>query len=401
MFRSSVARSSPAPVEGAKRAVAITFAANGMVFGSWASRTPAVKSALHLDATGLGLLLVCVSIGSLTALPLSGAVVQRVGPGRAVLSSAVAELTGLLSAAVGLWIGEILLTGGGLVVTGLGIGTWDVAMNVEGADVERRLGRSVMSRFHAAWSLGSVGGAAVGAECAAVGISVSAQLLVTAVAMVVGAVVGVSRYLDFQPQPGTPGHSGPGVQLRNGWRDHRTLLIGLLVLAFAFTEGVANDWLALAVVDGLGGSQAMGAVGLGSFVTAMTVARLFGGAALDRWGRVAVLRSSVVLGGTGLLLVVNGPTMPSVLAGGLMWGAGTALGFPTGISAAADDVPAAAVNVSVVTSIGYTAFLAGPPLVGFLGDMFGIRHALYVVLVALALALATSGMARPVPVGRT
>ena len=366
-----------------------------MVFGSWASRTPAVKAGLHLDATGLGLLLVCISIGSLTALPLSGAVVQRIGPGRAVLSSAVVELIGMVCAAVGLWTGEILLTGAGLVVTGLGIGTWDVAMNVEGADVERRLGRSVMSRFHAAWSLGSVGGAAVGAECAVVGISVSAQLLVTAAVMLVAAVVGVSRYLVFEAHPDTPGRGGSGVRLRDGWRDRRTLLIGLLVLAFAFTEGVANDWLALAVVDGLGGSQATGAVGLGSFVTAMTLARLFGGAALDRWGRVVVLRSSVVLAGCGLVLVVTGPTIPWALLGGLMWGAGTALGFPTGISAAADDVPRAAVNVSVVTSIGYTAFLAGPPLVGFLGDMVGIRHALYVVLVALALALATSGTARP------
>jgi MFS family permease len=173
------------------------------------------------------------------------------------------------------------------------------------------------------------------------------------------------------------------------------------VLAFAFMEGVANDWIALASVDGLGVSQAMGAVTFGCFVSAMTLSRVLGGGFLDRWGRVAVLRASVFVAAAGLLLVITGPALPVVLVGGLLWGAGTALGFPTGMSAAADDVPRAAIHVSVVSSIGYTAFLAGPPIVGFLADAVGVRGALYVVLVAIALSLVTSGSARPMaPAGR-
>jgi MFS family permease len=401
----SSAALAPAPrvtLEWAKRAVALTFAANGMAFGSWASRTPAVKSALHLRASGLGVLLICISIGSLVALPISGAVVQRFGTRRAVLGSAGLETSGLLLAAFGLSSGLVLVTGAGLVLTGLGIGTWDVAMNVEGAEVERRLGRSIMSRFHAAWSLGSVAGAALGAGLAAADIGVSAQLVATAVVIAVLAAVGVSRYLEFVPHVPVPARDGSGrSSLSQGWRDRRTLVIGLMVLAFAFMEGVANDWIALASVDGLGVSQAMGAVTFGCFVSAMTLSRVLGGGFLDRWGRVAVLRASVFVAAAGLLLVITGPALPVVLVGGLLWGAGTALGFPTGMSAAADDVPRAAIHVSVVSSIGYTAFLAGPPIVGFLADAVGVRGALYVVLVAIALSLVTSGSARPMaPAGR-
>ncbi|MBA2559341.1 MAG: MFS transporter [Propionibacteriales bacterium] len=386
-------------LEWAKRAVAVTFLANGMAFGSWASRTPAVKAVLHLDASGLGLLLICISIGSLTALPLSGPLVHLVGAGRAVLVSAAAEVSGFGVAAAGLSASRVELTGAGLVLAGLGIGTWDVAMNVEGAAVERWLGRSVMSRFHAGWSLGSVAGAGLGAVCAGIGVGVATQLVVTAVLIAVLAAVGASRYLAFEPHPqrSEPGRSK--ALLGAGWRDRRTLFIGLMVLAFAFTEGVANDWMAVAVVDGFDSSDAVGAIGFGCFVVAMTLTRLVGGSALDRWGRLVVLRSSVFVAAAGVLVVVTSPFLVLAMAGGLLWGVGTALGFPTGMSAAADDVPRAAIQVSVVSSIGYTAFLAGPPLVGFLGDAFGIRNALYVVLAALVLGLVTTAHARPLPDG--
>jgi MFS family permease len=185
------------------------------------------------------------------------------------------------------------------------------------------------------------------------------------------------------------------------WREPRTLLVGLLVLAFAFTEGAANDWIAIALVDGYGAGEAVGAVAFGLFVTAMTVGRLLGGAVLDRFGRVPVLRAAAVVALAGLLLVLAGGTTPVALAGALLWGAGTALGFPVGMSAAADDPRRAAARVSVVSSIGYTAFLAGPPLIGLLAQSAGILRALLVVLGALALGLLAAPAARDVRVTGT
>jgi len=112
---------------------------------------------------------------------------------------------------------------------------------------------------------------------------------------------------------------------------------------------------------------------------------------LERWGRPAVLRVTAGLAAAGLLLVVFGPSLPWAVAGALLWGAGAALGFPVGMSAAGDDPARAAGRVSVVASIGYTAFLAGPPLVGFLAEQAGILRSLLVVFGALALALLTAG----------
>ncbi|MGH3818545.1 MAG: MFS transporter, partial [Pseudonocardiaceae bacterium] len=127
----------------------------------------------------------------------------------------------------------------------------------------------------------------------------------------------------------------------------------------------------------------------------MTLGRLIGGAALERFGRVAILRVTAVTTLAGLLLVLLGGSTALALLGAPLWGLGASLGFPVGMSAAADDPGRAAARVSVVSSIGYTAFLAGPPLIGLLAESVGILRALFVVLGALALGLLASGASRP------
>jgi fucose permease len=284
------------------------------------------------------------------------------------------------------------LAGLGLFLLGTGIAIWDVSMNVEGADVEQRLGRAIMPRFHAGFSLGTVAGAAAGAGAAALGVPLSLQLLVTAGFILAAQVVVTRSFLPVHaPEDAEAGRSGVGA----AWRERRTLLIGLLVLAFAFTEGSAYDWLAVALVDGYGADGALAAVGFGVFVAAMTLARLTGTTLLDRYGRVAVLRLSAVSALVGVLVFVLAPSVPVALAGTVLWGVGAALGFPVGMSAAADEPERAAARVSVVSAIGYTAFLAGPPLIGFLAEATGILRALLVVLGVLALGILAVGAARP------
>ncbi len=379
-----------ATLDHARRAVALAFIANGVAFASWVSRTPAVRDTLGLTSTQLGLLLLCSAVGSLVALPLSGALVYRFGPARTVLGGGASVAAGLSLAALGLSLTMVVLTAFGLLLVGLGISVWDVAMNVEGADVENQLDRPLMPRFHAGFSVGSVLGALLGAGAAAAGVDVAVQLVVTAALVLAAVAYAVRAFLVVQPEK----ESGAGSLVAAAWREPRTLLIGVFVLAFAFSEGSANDWMALAVVDGLGASDALGALGFGVFVAAMTAGRTFGGSALQRYGRVSVLRTSAAVTLAGLLLVVFGPGVAWVMVGASLWGLGTALGFPVGMSAAADDPRLAAVRVSVVSSIGYTAFLAGPPLIGLLADSIGIRRALLVVVVALMAAMLTVARTR-------
>jgi MFS family permease len=380
-------------LERARVAVALVFALNGLVFASWVSRLPAVREALGLSTGQLGLLLLCLSAGSVLGLPASGPLVARYGPARTVLGGALVVGVGLLLVAAGVAAPAVPLTGVGLALSGFGIGTWDVSMNVEGADVERRLDRALMPRFHAGFSLGTVTGALIGAGGAAADVDVQLQLAVTGVVAVLLTALCLRAFLPVVPE-----HDAPAaLRLAVAWRERRTLLIGVLVLCFAFVEGTANDWLAIALVDGHGTSEAVGALGFACFVTAMTASRTVGGALLETWGRTTVLRATAVLACAGLLLVVLAPAVWVALVGALLWGAGAALGFPVGMSAAADDPHGAAVRVSVVSSIGYTAFLAGPPLVGLLAEpeRLGVLDALLVVLVALVVGGAVAGSTAP------
>ena len=377
----------------ARTAVAASFSVCGVALASCISRTPGIRDALGLSSAQLGLLLLCLSGGSIMGLPLSGRIVHRFGPARAVLAASLTVTTGLLPLAAGLQVGVVGLAAAGFVLIGLGIGIWDVAMNVEGADVERRLGRSLMPRLHAAFSLGTVAGAGVGAASATAGVPLAVQVFVVAALVPTSMAVAVRFFLRVHNDAAQDASGGCGVL--TAWREPRTLLIGLLVLGFAFLEGSANDWIAVAMVDGYGTSEAVGAIGFGIFVSAMTIGRLVGSSVLDRFGRVAVLRATAVTTAAGLLLVLLGGSTALALTGAALWGLGTSLGFPVGISAAADDPVRAAARVSVVSSIGYTAFLAGPPLIGLVAESAGILRALWIVFGALALGLLTSGSSRP------
>jgi fucose permease len=371
----------------------MSFLISGIGVTSFLSRVPGIRDALGLSSAQLGLLLLCLSGGSMVGLPLAGPIVHRFGPARTAFTASLAVTTGLAMLATGLWLRVVPAAVVGFVLIGFGVGIWDVAMNVEGAAVERLLGRPLMPRLHAAFSLGTVAGAGLGAASAAARVPLAVQVAFVAALMPISIAIAVHFFLPRCINVSQQGSSSGRVLA--AWREPRTLLIGLLVLGFAFMEGSAGDWLAVAMVDGYGTSEALGAVGLGLFVSAMTIGRLVGGAALDRCGRVTVVRMSALTALAGLLLVLLSGSIVVAFAGALLWGLGTALGFPVGMTAAADDPEWAAARVSVASSIGYTAFLAGPPLIGLLAQSAGILRALFIVSGALALALLTSSASRP------
>jgi len=361
----------------ARNAVGLTFFLNGLVFASWVSRIPEVRSGFDLTNGQLGLVLLAIAIGSVLALPTTGAAINALGTVRVVRLGATAAGLGMAAAALGL--GHLLpVTVAGLVVYGLGIGVWDVAMNVEGAEVERGLRRTIMPRFHAGFSAGTVVGALGGALLIELGVPAAVHL----VGVVVAAVALVWRSSPSFLPVAERHHETAGSAAR-AWLEPRTLLIGVMVLALAMTEGTANDWLAVALVDGHDVSHAVGVAGFAVFVLAMTAGRFAGTGLIDRFGRVAVLWGTMLVAAAGVLLIVLADHPALVVTGIVLWGLGASLGFPVGMSAAADDPARAAARVSVVSTIGYAAFLAGPPLLGFVGDRVGTLDALLVVALLL------------------
>ncbi|MFI6760827.1 MFS transporter [Micromonospora sp. NPDC050417] len=390
----------------ARTAVAFVFGLNGLAVATWFARVPAAREGLELSAGQLGLLLLAMSCGAILAMVTAGAVVHRAGSPRTAAGSTALITVGLLLVGVGIGVwSSVPLVAVGLAAIGYGSGLTDVAMNVEAALVERRLGRTIMPRFHAAWSLGTVSGAVLGAGSAQIGVPVLAHLTIVALVVLLGTLLSVRSFLTSRTgpvgQPGraeeTPATAGParGSGVLRAWREPRTLLVGLLVLVVAFTEGTANDWVAVAFIDGHDISEAAGAAVFGIFVAAMTVGRTTGTVALDRWGRVPVLFATLGLAIVGVTIAVLAPSQPVALAGVALWGLGASLGFPVGMSAAADDEDRAPARVSVVATIGYTAFLAGPPAVGFLGDHVGTLRSLLIVPILLVPALALVPVTRP------
>ena len=178
------------------------------------------------------------------------------------------------------------------------------------------------------------------------------------------------------------------------WREPRTYLLGLLVLGFAYAEGSAVDWMPLGLVDGRGYDNATGALMLTVFMLAMTTGRLLGGPLVDRFGRVPLLLGSALLAIIGLTVVIVVADPVLIVVGVVLWGLGSALGFPLGMSAAADDPATANARVSAVAIVGYFAFLVGPVLIGFVGEQVGVLPALTIVLGLLIMAGIVSPAAR-------
>lgn len=394
-------------LQRARNADLVVFFANGLLIATWLSRMAEVKQRLNLTPGMLGIFLLSLSVGALVGLPLAGRIATKLGTKQTLRLGALVSLLGVVTASLGVqFLGTLPIPMTGMFVLGLGIGVADVAQNLEGSVIEQQLGRSIMPWFHAAFSAGTVAGALLSAAAIALGLPIGVFTSAIAVLSVAALVVAPTFFVpnEMHASSTTTGASSstkPTARERSAWLEKRTLLIGVIAFVAGITEGSASDWLPIAFIDGYGLTPQMGVVALAIFLAAMTAGRLFGTNALDRWGRVAVLRmlfSTALVG--SLLVVFAGPI--GAFIGVALWGLGASLGFPVGISAAADDPRRAAMRISVVTTLGSMAFIAGPPLIGFVANGVGVLHALIVVaaatLVAIFLAPATRKLvAKPVP----
>ncbi|MEJ7649660.1 MAG: MFS transporter [Nakamurella sp.] len=396
----TTARTAPSTDPGVRRwtlGVFAIFFVCGITVASWMARLPRVRDLLGATTLQMGLLIGGLSIGSIAGLLLSSHVIAALGARRTMGTGGTVMLLGMLVAGLGTIVPAYWLILLGLIVFGVGMSSSDVAMNLSGAANERRAGRTIMPLFHAFFSFGTMAGAGIGALMERIHLPVAWHL---GLIVLVGFGALVWALPRIQDERGTL-EATEDAEPEQGWRERlsvwkqpTTLLIGLIVLGMAFAEGSAGDWLALAMVDERGTTNATGAVVFGIFVTAMTVGRIAGVKVLDRFGRVPVLRVSALMGVIGLSMVIFIDSVPVAIVGTVLWGLGASLGFPVGMSAAADDPRQAAARVSAVATIGYLAFLVGPPGIGLLGEHVGLLGALVVVLVLIAVAAVVAPAAR-------
>ncbi|MBP0482894.1 MFS transporter [Sagittula salina] len=366
----------------ARLAVAAAFALNGALLGAWAARVPAVVAKHDLSEGTLGLMLLMMGLGALVSFPVAGRMADRRGayPVTRVLA-AVYVFSIVL---VGLAPTPVLL-GAALFLFGIGHGAMDVTMNSWAAEVERGMGRSVMSSFHAMWSLGAGLGAGGGWLATRVDLPVAEHfpLAALAVAAIFGPVMRVSWVSLRTAQPaGNPAFAFPKGAL---------VLVGLIALSAGLGEGAAADWSAVFLTDIVHTTPSVAALGYAVFSLAMVAMRLNVDRLITRHGPVAVARFSGLAAASGYLLALGVATLPATLAGVILMGMGYAAVIPLAFSRAAADpeVPPGQAIASVAT-LGYGAMLMGPPAIGFVAEATSLRvsFALVALMALLAAALA-------------
>ncbi|MFT4028580.1 MAG: MFS transporter [Protaetiibacter sp.] len=388
----------PAHATAWRNAVFAVFALNGLGAAAWAIRIPSIRDHLELSTSFVGYLILGISVGSIIGLLLASHVIQWLGGRRTIaimLAVCALALAGIgLGASV---VGSFGVVVAAMAVYGFGSAICDVAMNVEGAAVEKAIGKTIMPLFHASWSAGMVIGTSIGTALVFAHIDIAAHAVGMAALLLLGAIVA-PRAIPRVATHADTGEEVAHVSFRDRmsiWLEPRTLAIGLIALGMAFTEGSANDWLALGMVDDRGLENGQAAALFTVFTASMMVGRIAGGPFIDRFGRVLVLWITGGAAAIGLALVILVPVIPLAIVGIVLWGIGASLGFPIAMSAAADDPARAAARVSAVATVGYCAFLVGPPLIGVVGEHLGILNALLIVFVLIVLATLAAPAARP------
>lgn len=371
-----------------RSAIAIVFFVDGALFATWASRIPALAANAGADSATLGLALLAPAVGALVAMPAVG----RWLPGRSSRSFCRAATAGLgIAVVLPALAGSVALLGLGLLGVGIANATLDVSMNAHGVTVERRLGRPILSSLHAAFSFGGCAGAGIGALAAAAGLSPVAHL---AAAGLVFGVAGLlaSRWLlpaDSASEAGT-------ARLRVVQLPTRLALLGAACFCCFLAEGGAADWSAKLVRDGLAGSAALGAIAYATFSLAMGSGRLLTDAIWSRWGPVRLLRRFSLLASAGFAAALLVGSVPAALAGFAALGLGLSAGAPTLFrSAAGQPGIATAPALATVSMLGYTGFLAGPPIVGAVAQLTSLRLACGLFVLAGLLVFSLAFAARP------
>lgn len=359
---------------------------------------PAIRSDLGVGTGTIGVLVACSTVGSIVGLTLARWALHRLGGRGAVLSALLVIAGSLVLMGVGVSSASVALVAVGFTIVGLGLGSLDVSINVEGAAAERAARRTLLPLMHAGWSAGAAIGAAIGAACAAGGIGPGTQfLLLAALVAVVGLVIARDIPVEA-PHEDEPEErlSWPSRIRRwmHGWSDRRLLLIGLVLLGVEFGEGSANNWLSLSVKQNHGQPAAIAALFLTLFAVSEASSRVAAGPLVDRLGRVRMLRYTTALGICGVALFVLAHAIWIVAIGVVLWAVGVSMGFPLGMSAAAEGEDPAT-QVSVAASIGYQASLIGPPVIGFLAQSVGLLSALWLLAILFVAAFVAAGSLRP------
>ncbi len=357
----------------------LVFLIAGLGMSTWAPLVPFASQRLALSGASLGALLLCLGMGSLAAMPVTGALVGRFGCRRVIFGSTLVTLATLPLLATLATTGSMAAT---LIIFGAGLGMLDVAMNVQAVEVEKAASKPMMSGFHGFFSLGGILGAGAVSLLLSVGLSplASVALVLLLMALLLAASLPtLMRERLHQPDQ-------PWLVMPRGF----VAFLGLLCFILFLAEGAVLDWGALLLLQSPEMSTAHAGLGYAVFSVAMTIGRLTGDRIIDRFGRFPVMLTGALTASAGLALAVYLPWPQMALLAFLLVGFGLSNTVPMLFNAVGNqrDMPSN-LGISAMTMLGYAGILSGPALIGFISQWLSLSGA-FLLIALLLLAVAAS-----------
>ncbi|MFV8903859.1 MFS transporter [Serratia fonticola] len=363
-----------------QNATRLTFFIAGLAMATWAPLVPFAKTRINIDDGSLGLLLLCIGVGSIMAMPLTGLLTGKFGCRRVILLAGIAlcidlPLLVLMDSTLGMALALLLF--------GAAIGMIDVAMNIQAVVVERASNRAMMSGFHGFFSIGGIAGAGGVSALLWLGLGPLQATLIAVVAILALLLIASKNLL----RESGGDKEGPMFVLPRGW----VMFIGLLCFIMFLAEGSMLDWSALYLTTMRGMDHNQAGLGYALFSIAMTIGRLNGDRVVNAMGRYQVLLLGSLCAAIGLALAITIDSAIASLIGFMLVGVGASNVVPILFSAAGNQrVMPANLAIASVTTVGYAGILAGPAVIGLIAQVSSLTFALACVAALLLIVTASA-----------
>jgi MFS family permease len=355
-------------------AVKTAFFLNGFVYANWVSRLPRIQEQYDADNGTIGVVLLSMSLGAVVAMPFTGWLIIK--NGSRLISLASLLIFCLLIPLIPFMAGLVSLIALYFII-GISTGMLDVSMNAQAVMVEQQYRRPIMTTFHAFFSIGMALGAWCGSLFAELKIELSDHLLIVSAASLF-AVVWTSFNLIRDKPHATQGMEGPLFRMPD-----KTLIgIGIIAFCCMMGEGAISDWSVNYMENVALASQVIAPIALSGFALAMTLGRLMGDRFRAMWGDSMLIVYGGLISTAGISTVLLFPFPYVAICGFFLVGVGLSTIVPIAYSIAGNTkhLPSG-VGLAMVTTVGYSGFLFGPPLIGFISDVSSLRIGLLVVAI--------------------
>jgi len=374
---SSAIASFPTPGVAQQISTRIAFLIAGLGMSAWAPLVPFAKERLAVNEATLGALLLCLGLGSLVSMPVTGMLAGRIGCRKVIAASALIMCVSLLGLATA---SSVLTMAVALLFFGAAVGSVDVAMNIQAVIVEKASGRSMMSGFHGFYSLGGIFGAAGVSGLLWFGLTPLSAIWVMVAMIVILLAMAVGKLLTYGSTTREPLFVRPR---------GKVLLIGCLCFIVFMAEGSVLDWSAVFLTSLRGVDAAQAGLGFAAFSVAMTVARLLGDRIVQALGGTRVIFLGGLCAALGFLLIVLIPSREVAFLGFVLIGLGASNIVPVMFTAAGNQsVMPVGLAISAVATMGYAGILVGPAFIGFVAQLSSLSISF--ALVALGLLVLAS-----------